>query len=348
MEDLWAVERSLMKRPDQQLRRGDTLISSANSWNLVGKCCWIPDLEWPSTFGGFVTVLRPSSGELNDRYLYRWFSSPSVQALARSFGQQTTNISNLNLARCLQMLVPVPPIEEQRRIADVLDRAEAIVAKRRESLRRLDELAKSLFLDMFGALDAVTDFGSVILNGPTNGLYRPSSDYGSGSPILRIDGFDSEGLKVNEWKRVRVSRTDLERYSLAIGDIVINRVNALSHLGKSALIERLDEPAVFESNMMRIRLDSSRVLPRYVIAWLQTSSVKQQVLAKAKKAINQASINQSDVRALEMPSAPLRLQEEFVYRVEHVLVQREIVRLGVATTLELFLALQQRAFSGRL
>src|SRR4051812_33286826 len=58
LSDVWGIPPSFVKRPDQLMQRGDILVSSANSWNLVGKCCWVPDLKKPATFGGFVSVLR--------------------------------------------------------------------------------------------------------------------------------------------------------------------------------------------------------------------------------------------------------------------------------------------------
>ena len=112
--DVWFVGRQFVKRKEQMLSHGDILISSANSWNLVGKCCWIPDLPWESTFGGFVTVLRANRNKAFPRYLYHWFSSPNVQDFARSFGRQTTNISNLDISRCLKMPIPLPPLSGKR------------------------------------------------------------------------------------------------------------------------------------------------------------------------------------------------------------------------------------------
>ena len=93
--------------------------------------------------------------------------------------------------------------------------------------------------------------------GPQNGLYKPERNYGSGVRILRINGF--YGGVVNDpstLKRVNVSEQDIEKYGLSESDIVINRVNSRSHLGKSALIRDLGgEPIIFESNMMRLAVD---------------------------------------------------------------------------------------------
>src|SRR5687768_17581949 len=124
LSDVWAVPKSFVKRPEQSVRDGDILVSSANSWNLVGKCCWIPELPWQTSFGGFVSVLRPNPKKVEPRFLYRWFRSDRIQALLRSFGQRTTSISNLNIERCRQLQLPLPPLPEQRRIAAILDKAD--------------------------------------------------------------------------------------------------------------------------------------------------------------------------------------------------------------------------------
>ena len=252
-------------------------------------------------------------------------------------------------SRILQSIrIPLPSLAEQRRIAGILDQADAIRAKRRQVLAHLGTLTQAVFHDMFGNCNAVVSFGEVISEGPTNGLYRPLSDYGSGAPILRIDGFDSGAIKAAPWKRVRISTAEGERYSLAAGDIVINRVNALSHLGKAALIERLDEPSVYESNMMRIRLDTARVAPRFALAWLQSPAVKRQILKRAKKAINQASVNQDDIRSLLMPVPPCEIQTMFTRRAEQINVARAVVQRALDADSELFASLQDRAFRGEL
>ena len=108
LSDVWGIPKSFVKRADQYLLTEDLLVSSANSWNLVGKCCRVPQLQWPATFGGFISVLRGDPSQIEARYLYHWFSSPRIQATVRSFGQQTTNISNLNVDRCLHLWLPPP------------------------------------------------------------------------------------------------------------------------------------------------------------------------------------------------------------------------------------------------
>jgi type I restriction enzyme S subunit len=148
--DVWRIPRAMVKRPDQMLQTGDILVSSANSWNLVGKCCWVPELPGPTTFGGFVSVLRVDQTELDPRYAYWWFSSPHMQQVVRSLGRRTTSISNLDLARCLRVNLSIPPLEEQRRIVRILDQADQLRLMRQASSDVADSLRLALFDDTFG------------------------------------------------------------------------------------------------------------------------------------------------------------------------------------------------------
>lgn len=122
LDDLIAVAPTFVKRQEQYLQTGDILISSANSWNLVGKCCWIPELPWTASFGGFVTALRPTTDSVHRRYLFEWFRSHRIQQLLRSFGRKTTNISNLSLDRCRSMVFSIPPVDLQRQFMDAVER----------------------------------------------------------------------------------------------------------------------------------------------------------------------------------------------------------------------------------
>lgn len=354
--DVWGVPEIFVRRPEQILREGDILVSSANSWNLVGKCCWIPKLPWKSSFGGFISTLRADPEKLDARFLYWWFSSDKTQVMLRSFGQKTTNISNLNAARCMNLDIPLPALSEQRRIAAILDQADALRAKRREALAQLNNLKQSIFIEMFG--DPVTNpkaWPRLTLNelmddsGPQNGLYKPSTDYGTGTPILRIDAFyDGAVTKLNSLKRVRLSPSELKLYGLTAEDIIINRVNSMEYLGKSALIPTLSEPTVFESNMMRFSVNRDVAEPGYVVQFLQTKFIKSQILACSKNAVNQSSINQQDVKAFQINVPPVNLQETFSAHCKAVEAVKTTHRAALAELEALFASLQHRAFRGEL
>jgi type I restriction enzyme S subunit len=149
-------------------------------------------------------------------------------------------------------------------------------------------------------------------------------------------------------KRVRLSGSEEGLYGLRENDLVINRVNSLEYLGKSAIIPRLAEPTVFESNMMRFRVDEKRIHPRFLIGLLQTRFIRSQVLTGAKNAVNQSSINQQDVKGFRIIAPPISQQNEFAKRVAAVELQQSHQVASQEKLDALFDSLQHRAFRGEL
>lgn len=258
-------------------------------------------------------------------------------------------------AQVARIEIPLPPLPEQRRIAAILDQADALRAKRREALAQLDSLTQSIFIETFGDPAGnplgwpQTCLGELMQSGPQNGLYKPSTNYGSGTPILRIDAFyDGAVTKLATLKRVRVTAEEVRVFGLTAEDVVINRVNSIEYLGKSALIPALQEPTVFESNMMRFRVAPKRVLPTYLVAFLQTPFIKEQIRAASKDAVNQSSINQQDVKAFKINVPPLTVQQTFATRIQAIESLKATHRAAQAESDALFASLQHRAFSGGL
>ena len=157
---------------------------------------------------------------------------------------------------------------------------------------------------------------------PQNGMYKPQSDYvtdGSGTPILRIDSFyNGVVTDFTLLKRLLCNEKDKRKYLLKEDDIIINRVNSIEYLGKCAHITGLLEETVYESNMMRIHFDSKRFNPIYVVQLLGSRFVYDQIVNHAKKAVNQASINQKDILDLDIYEPPLALQDQFAAFVKQV------------------------------
>jgi type I restriction enzyme S subunit len=299
-------------------------------------------------------VLRAQPTILDSRYLFQWVKTSDFvgsmvrQASGASYPAVTDRV-------VLESRIPLPSLPDQRRIAEILGRAEALRAKRRAALAHLDTLAQAIFLDLFGDPSAnprawrQSELGDLIRSGPQNGLYKPASDYGSGTPILRIDAFyDGAVRDLSRLKRVRLSESERSLFELTQGDIVVNRVNSIDFLGKSALIPVLLEPTVFESNMMRMSVDSAAIEPGYVVQFLQSQFVRGQILAASKNAVNQSSINQQDVKALRVNVPPLPLQHEFARRVAAVDKLKTAQRASLAHLDALFASLQHRAFRGEL
>ena len=148
------------------------------------------------------------------------------------------------------------------------------------------------------ALDALID------EGPQNGLYLPAESYGQGTPILRIDDYQIGSYRARDaLKRVMANDAVQSLYRLSGQDVVINRVNSMTRLGKSLAIPQELDGVLFESNMMRMQL-SSAVDVGYVTSYLGSAGGRARLTANAKWAVNQASINQQDVRQTPIPLPP--------------------------------------------
>ena len=278
-----------------------------------------------------------------------------LSALGLTKLNKAAAVPGLNREDAYRQRLLLPPLEEQRRIAEILDRAQSLISKRREAIAQLDTLTQAIFIEMFG--DPATNpkgwivdrLEKLIINSLQNGLYKHSSDYGVGTPILRIDAFyDGKVTKLSTLKRVRVSQDEQALYKLNEGDIVINRVNSMEYLGKSALIPPMTEPIVFESNMMRFSVNLEIIVPCYLVEFLQSKFIKGQILSSSKNAVNQSSINQQDVKGFLINIPPLPLQKEFASRVEAVEKLKASHRASLSELDALFASLQHRAFRGEL
>lgn len=134
-------------RARQLVRAGDVLVSTVRP-NLNGVAVVPPELDGATASTGFC-VLRPNPRELDGRYLYHWVRSPHFirDMVRKATGANYPAVSDRIIR---ETTFPVPPPPQQRRIAEILDRADALRAKRRAALKKLDELTQSIFLDMFG------------------------------------------------------------------------------------------------------------------------------------------------------------------------------------------------------
>ncbi len=268
--------------------------------------------------------LLPDAARLDRGYLFHWVRRQHVidALMAKNTGAR---MPRADMSVLLDMAIPLPPLDEQRRIVGLLDRAAEIRRRADAARSKARAIIPALFLDTFG--DPATNpkgwpvmtLGDTIISGPQNGLYKPATDYGSGVRILRIDSFD-DGAIANQraLKRLRLDQETTDKFELSEGDIVVNRVNSPPQLGKSALIPRLDEPVVFESNIMRMRVNSDLLLPPVLGVMLQLNSVRQALTKNAKHAINQSSINQGDVTGITVFAPPIPLQSVFAQHIQRI------------------------------
>ena len=237
-----------------------------------------------------------------------------------SYAISTTTGTNLPRTRWTSLKdfeLALPPLPEQRRIAHILSTIQRAIAAQDDLIAAAREVKRSLMQRLFtygpGAEPAPTKetevgempehwevvrLGDHIAEGPQNGLYKPLRLYGEGTPIIRINDYNTDGQFTSlAFRRVRIDPGEVERYLLRENDILVNRVNSLPQLGKSVLVPAFPELTVFESNMMRFAVDGTDLLPQYAILFLCSPQAHTQMTSKARRAVAQSSINQSDVKS---------------------------------------------------
>jgi len=202
-------------------------------------------------------------------------------------------VKHLSAKELNKIEICLPSIETQRKVAAILENITNLISLRKQQLAKLDELVKARFVEMFG--DPFINpmkwkkikIEEAVTVEPQNGMYKPQSDYvtdGSGTPILRIDGFyDGVVTDFSSLKRLLCADKEKQKYLLKEDDIVINRVNSIEYLGKCAHITGLLEDTVYESNMMRMHFDSERFNPVYVTHLLCSRFIYDQIVNHAKK-----------------------------------------------------------------
>lgn len=275
---------------------------------------------WPSDTTFF---LNWKNEKLDYHYLYYY-----LQGNPLSGQHAKTTLPSILKQDLENYTLLVPPLPEQRAIARALRAVQGAREARLRELALERERKAALMEHLFthgtrGEATKMTEIGEmpesweivslgeIIIDGPQNGIYKPLELYGEGTPIIRIDDFNNDGCFVNlEFKRVRLAPEETTKYKVSEKDIIINRVNSLSHLGKCALISKLTDSAVFESNMMRFHVDELKINPQFLLKYLVTNENKDRIRNIAKRAVAQSSINQGDVKSLKVPLPSISEQQE--------------------------------------
>lgn len=283
---------------------------------------------------------------VESRYLFHFLRTVDFYALASA-----TTVPALRKSDLERLPVPLPPLPEQRRIAEILDKADALRAKRRAALAKLDTLTQSIFLDMFG--DPATNpkgwpvrmIGD-LLESASYGTSEKSGAAGA-FPVLRMNNITRTGeIDLSELKYMNLDASDRERYLVRTGDILFNRTNSAELVGKTAIF-RESQPMAFAGYLIRLRVNREND-PEYLARFLNTSYSKRVLRGMCKSIIGMANINATEVQGIRLPCPPHRVQREFAHRVGELEKLRPVQRASLAELDALFASLQHRAFRGEL
>lgn len=290
------------------------LVGSNGNRQRIGNAVYIAE-DAAFLFASFLLAAKPRADSgITPEYFFRWLRSEQVQSYLSASSEGSTGLSNLSHSFFRKMTMAFPGQTEQVAIARVLAAVDAAIDRAQEAVGAACEVQASVIQSLVATCVSTSKsqaLGGLILEGPTNGLYRPESDYGvKGTPIVRIDSFANGSITdLPGLRRVVVPSVIRERFALKQGDVLINRVNALTHVGKAAVVPELSEPTLFESNMMRLRC-AETLVPEYLGVILRSDIARRHWLARSKPAVNQVSVNQRDTKSLCLPLPDPERQRE--------------------------------------
>lgn len=328
------------------LAAGDVLLTIVGT---IGRAAVVQQVR-PLVFQRSVAVIRPSAAALDSRFLYHVTQSVDFQVQLDRASNKSSQ-AGVYLGKLAEVTVPLPPLPEQRRIAAILDKADALRTKRREALAQLNRLAQSIFVEMFGdpATNAkgwpVSTLGD-LLESATYGTSEKSGASGQ-FPVLRMNNITRTGeMDLSDLKYMDLDAAECARYLVRAGDILFNRTNSAELVGKTAIF-RQPEPMAYAGYLIRLRANADND-PEYLAGFMNTPYAKRVLRGMCKSIIGMANINATEVQGIRVARPPLALQTRFRERIGSLNHVKASHRTSLAEQDRLFTSLQHRAFRGEL
>lgn len=265
---------------------------------------------------------------------------------------------NLSKEDLLSLEIPLPPLEEQRRIAAILDKADGVRRKRKEAIRLTEELLKSTFLEMFG--DPVTNpkgwrkisLGELLAEPLQNGAYFPKERYveaPDGVEMVHMSDAFYNFVERGQLKRVQVTSEESEKYKLIPNDVLIAR-RYLNYEGsaKPCLISEADQPLIFESSLIRVRLNAEVIDSFFFFSYMLEPRARSAYVFPNVTKSTISGINQAGLRRISVLVPPMSNQKKYRDIYKKILGTQSNYQKDYENIDNLFNSLLQKAFRGEL
>ena len=300
-------------------------------------------IEHPFALGADGVKILAPIGKFDKRFLYHYLKTlrlPDNEGYSRHY------------KFLKESLVVKPPLAKQKRIAAILDKADAIRRKRHAALKLADDFLRATFLDMFG--DPVTNtkgwpVGTIreLINEAKYGTAKKASPTKGKFPVLRMNNITYSGeMDFTDLKYVDLEKKEEDKYLARRGDLLFNRTNSKKLVGKTAVFEA-DTPMAIAGYLIRVRTNE-KATPHYISAYLNSRHGKQTLMEMCKSIVGMANINAQELQDIKILIPPIEIQNRFSEIVRDV-------RKGITRQLEaantgdgLFNSLTQLAFRGEL
>jgi type I restriction enzyme S subunit len=337
------------------LRAGDIVVGRSNTRERVGLAGLYKGSPHPCTYPDLLMRVRLGSVAAPEFVIFCLLSNAG-----RDYFQQTargTSGSMLKIDRAILEGFPLrlPPLGEQRKIAAVLSSVDDAIETTQAVIDQLGVVKKAMMAGLLTrglpgrhARFKQTEIGEVpedwelvqlqdvIAEGPTNGLYQPAEKIGRGALVAGMTAITGATLDWTLCRRAELDDAELSRFGLRCHDLLVTRVYArVDGIGRFILVPYPPEPVGYESNMMRLRVNTERAVPAFVAGHMALGKVRREIEQRATLGA-QASINNEGVRTLPLRLPPIGEQVEIVSALDSVeqRVVTELKALGAVRTLK--------------
>jgi type I restriction enzyme, S subunit len=252
-----------------------------------------------------------------------WMSKTSdFVDLCKASSEGTTNRVRLKEDRFLAAEIPLPPLEEQRRIVarieELAARIEEARGLRREAMEEVDTLMRQIMSETLNYDQwTKTLLGDLLRENSLNGLPLRPSDTPQGLPILRISAATSRHdaiIDETDCKYIEVNERDVSKYKLESGDLLACRFNGNSHyVGRFALYMGFSNRLqLYPDKLIRFRVDTKKILPEFTRYSMNSPIIRESVEAFCATTAGNIGISATDLKTISIPVPPLPEQRRIV------------------------------------
>ncbi len=334
------------------VKPGDFLLTIAGT---IGKTAIVPDDAPLMNCNQAIAIIRVKD-ILDKKYLKYWLNTPDANTQISS-AKVTATISNLSLGQIKELKIPLPSLEEQKRIAAILDKADAIRRKRQQAIALTDQFLRSVFLDLFG--DPVTNPKgwkiaplSTIVSALEGGKNVNPDESGNLTlnRVLKVSAVTSGIFLPEESKPLPDNFEPPKSYFVKKGDLLISRANTTELIGATAFVTETPGNIVLPDKIWRfIWKDENNIHPLYVHYLFRQSHIRREISIRSSGTSgSMKNIPKPKLLEILVPMPPVSEQNKFGTMVEKVINTNGKLSVSHREITILFNSLIQRAFRGEL